>query len=333
MTGRPLYSCAFPPSADVVAKARLAERLGYQRVWMFESPALHGDMWIGLARVAEATERIGLATGVAVPGLRHPMVTASAIGSVHELAPGRLITAFGTGYTSRSAIGHKPVRWADLASYVRQVQGLLRGEVVEVDGRPCQMMHLPDFAPQRPIDVPIWIAASGPKGLSVARELDAAGVVLTTMPFENDRDWDNCALLRFGTVLRPGEDHTTPRVVDAVGPGYVSTIHAVWQHAGNAVDALPGGAPWRAALDAARPPHQRHLVAHQGHLTSLTERDGDLIAAAGPALLRPGWTGDASAIRERFDQAGTAGVTEVIYVPAGPDIAGELEAFAAATSR
>jgi hypothetical protein len=75
-----------PPSVDVVAKVRLAERLGYRRVWMSESPALHGAMWIGLARVAEARERIGPATGVAVPGLRHPMVTASAIGSV---APGR----------------------------------------------------------------------------------------------------------------------------------------------------------------------------------------------------------------------------------------------------
>jgi 5,10-methylenetetrahydromethanopterin reductase len=332
MTCGPAYSCAFPPSVDVVAKARLAERLGYRRVWMFESPALHDDMWIGLARVAEATERIGLATGVAVPGLRHPMVTASAIGTVYELAPGRLITAFGTGYTSRSVIGQKPVKWADLTRYVQQVQGLLRGDVVDIDGQPCQMMHLPGFAPQRPIDVPIWIAASGPKGFSVARELDAPGIVLTAIPPEHDGTWANCALLRFGTVLRPGEDHTSPRVIEAVGPGYVSTIHAVWQHAGNAVDNLPGGAQWRAALDAARSPHQRHLIAHQGHLTSLTERDRDLITAAGPALLRAGWTGDAATIRGRFDQAGAAGISEVIYVPAGPDIDGELEAFAAAAS-
>jgi 5,10-methylenetetrahydromethanopterin reductase len=332
MTRRPAYSCAFPPSLDVVAKARLAERLGYRRVWIFESPALHGDMWIGLARVAEATERIGVATGVAVPGLRHPMVTASAIASVHELAPGRLVTAFGTGYTGRSVIGQKPVTWAGLATYVQQVQGLLRGDVVEVDGQPCQMMQLPGFGPRRPIDVPIWIAASGARGFAAARELHAPGVVLTNMPPANGPGWDNSALLRFGTVLRPGEDHRSPRVVEAVGPGYVSTVHAVWQHAGHAVDAMPGGAQWRAALDAARPPHQQHLVAHQGHLTTLTQRDRDLITAAGPALLRPGWTGDAAAIRARFDQAGAAGITEVIYVPAGPDIAGELEGFAAAAN-
>jgi 5,10-methylenetetrahydromethanopterin reductase len=332
MSGTVAYSCAFPPSVDVVAKARLAERLGYQRVWMFESPALHGDMWIGLARVAEATQRIGLATGVAVPGLRHPMVTASAIGSVHELAPGRLITAFGTGYTSRSLIGQKPIRWADLTRYVQQVRALLRGETIDIDGHACQMRHLPGFGPHRPIEVPIWIAASGPAGLGAARDLEAAGLVLTALPPEDDGIPVARALLRFGTVLQPGEDHTSPRVVEAAGPGYASTVHAVWQQADDAVDTLPGGARWRAAVDATRPSYERHLIAHEGHLTVLTERDRDLITAAGPMLLRPGWTGDPDTIREHLGEARAAGITEVIYVPAGPNIIRELEAFATAAN-
>ena len=76
---RPALSCVFPPGPDVVGYARVAEELGYHRVWLYDSPALYGDVWIGLARIAEATGRIGLGTGVAVPSLRHPMVTASAI--------------------------------------------------------------------------------------------------------------------------------------------------------------------------------------------------------------------------------------------------------------
>lgn len=124
-----------------------AERLGYHRVWVLESPAAYGDLWVALARIAQATERIGLATGVAIPGLRHPMVTASAIGSVHELAPGRLAVAFGTGYTGRITLGQRPVRWAEVARYVRQVRALLHGELAEVDGQLCQMMHEPGFAP------------------------------------------------------------------------------------------------------------------------------------------------------------------------------------------
>lgn len=331
MTARPSYSCALAPTADVVDKAKLAERLGYQRVWLFDSPALHGDMWVALARIASGTDRIGLATGVAVPSLRHPMVTASAIGSIHELAPDRLIVAVGTGYTARHALGKKPIPWADTVRYVRQVRALLDGEVVEIDGRPCQIMQLPGFGPSRPINVPLWVAAAGPKGFTAARELDAPGVVMTSVPAESDRGWAQCALLRFGTVMRAGEDHASPRVIEAAGPGYASIIHAVWQNTGNAVDALPGGKAWRTAIEAERPEDQRHLVVHQGHLSQLTERDRAVVTAAGPAILEPGWTGDAAFIAARFDEAGAAGVTEIVYVPAGPDIAGELEAFAGAT--
>ena len=90
--GRPMIalSCGFPPSIDLPTYARLAESLGYERVWAYDSPALYGDVWVALARVAEATDRIGVATGVAVPSLRHPVVTASAIATIEELAPGRL---------------------------------------------------------------------------------------------------------------------------------------------------------------------------------------------------------------------------------------------------
>jgi 5,10-methylenetetrahydromethanopterin reductase len=324
------YSCALPPSVGIVARARLAERLGYHRVWVFESSAVYGDMWVALARMAEATERIGLATGVAIPGLRHPMVTASAAATVEELAPGRLVVAFGTGATGRMTLGQKPVRLTELASHVEQVRSLLAGEVVEIDGRSCQMAHLPGFASDRPIDVPVWLAVSGPKGLRVAKEIGVPGVIATSMPPGGLHGWADAALLRFGTVLDPGEDHRSPRVRAAAGPGYVSIAHFTWERAGDAVDSIPGGREWRAALAAERPPHEQHLIVHQGHLTSLTDRDQALVAAAGPGLLAVGWSGDAATIAERTDETAAEGVTEVVYVPAGPDPDRELTAFAAA---
>ena len=36
-------SCALVPSPDVGDLAALAERLGYDRVWLADSPALYGD--------------------------------------------------------------------------------------------------------------------------------------------------------------------------------------------------------------------------------------------------------------------------------------------------
>ena len=201
---RPLYSVALPPSRRIVEYAQAAEALGYRRLWLFDSPALYGDVWIGLARVAEATERIGLATGVAIPSLRHPMVTASAMATVEDLSPGRLVAAFGTGFTGRKTLGQKPMPWSELARYVRQVRGLLAGEVVEIDGAACQMLHPAGWAPPRPIATPIWVAPGGPKGFAVAREL-ADGVIVSGGLPEPYGEWDSRALLVFGTVIAPAK--------------------------------------------------------------------------------------------------------------------------------
>src|SRR5215468_5386503 len=146
-------SCGSPPRHDIVDLARCAEDLGYARFWVYDSPALYGDLWVALARIAESTSRIGLATGVAVPSLRHPMVTASAIATIEELAPGRLVCAFGTGFTARRAMGKKPLAWASVGDYVRKLRALLSGDVLRVDGAACQLIPSTSFGPPCPIEV------------------------------------------------------------------------------------------------------------------------------------------------------------------------------------
>ena len=212
-------SCGFPPSRDLPTYAQRAESLGYSRVWVFDSPALYGDVWVALARIVESTERIGVSTGVAVPTLRHPVVTASAIATVEELAPGRLAVAFGTGFTARLAMGKRAMRWADLARYVETVRALLRGDVVDVEGANAQLIYSPAFGPARPIDLPLYVAVAGPKGFGVAHDI-ADGVVLGGIPPDEERDarWSTVAMLVNGTVLDDGEDETSERVRAAVGP-------------------------------------------------------------------------------------------------------------------
>ncbi|HXY91534.1 MAG TPA: LLM class flavin-dependent oxidoreductase [Acidimicrobiia bacterium] len=324
-------SCGFPPSRDLPAYARLAESLGYRRVWAYDSPALYGDVWVALARVAEATERIGVATGVAVPSLRHPVVTASAIATIEDLAPGRLAVAFGTGFTARLAMGKRAMRWADLAAYVETVRALLRGDVAEVDGAACQLISSPGFGPARPIDVPLLVAPSGPKGFAVARDV-ADGVVVVGLPPKDERSpgWGTCAVLVNGTVLDPGEDETSPRVRAAAGPWFVTSYHAVHEWGPDALAAMPGGRDWLAGIEAERPEGQRHLAVHEGHVVTVTDRDRPLLDAAGAGLLGTGWTGDRAAVRSRLEHAEAEGATEVIYTPAGPDVPRELEAFASA---
>jgi 5,10-methylenetetrahydromethanopterin reductase len=81
---------------------------------------------------------------------------------------------------------------------------------------------------------------------------------------------------------------------------------------------------------AARSVAERHLAVHEGHGMVLTERDRAAVAAAGEGVLTGGWTGDADAIRARLRDTAAAGIGEVIFTAAGPDIPDELMTFAEA---
>jgi 5,10-methylenetetrahydromethanopterin reductase len=316
-----LISCAFPPSPSVVPHIRRAEDLGYARAWLYDSPALYGDVWVVLALAATQTDRIGLGPAVLVPNLRHPLVQASAIATLEQLAPGRVAVAIGTGFTGRMAMGQRALPWTYVREQIAQLRALLRGEQVEVDGRLVQMLHADDFAPPRPIETPIVVAANGPKGNAVAAEL---GDGVMTIGGGNDAfDW--CAALAFGTVLDDGEDAGSERALAAAGAGLTVVYHGMWEGDPTAVDTLPGGAAWRTRIEAF-PAEARHLAVHEDHLVAVTERDRPLLD--GELLRAFTWTGTRETLRERLDALEASGVTEILYAPMGPDVARELAAFA-----
>ena len=77
-------SIALPPTRRIIDYAKVIQDAGAHRLWLYDSPAIYGDVWTALARVAEATSlQLGIAMGVL--SLRHPMVTAAAIASIEEL--------------------------------------------------------------------------------------------------------------------------------------------------------------------------------------------------------------------------------------------------------
>ena len=61
-----LISVVLPPSRRIIDYANVIQDAGAHRLWLYDSPAVYGDVWIGLARVAEATS-LQLGTAVAVP--------------------------------------------------------------------------------------------------------------------------------------------------------------------------------------------------------------------------------------------------------------------------
>jgi len=165
-------SCAFATSMATPDHVVIAESLGYERAWLYDSPALYPDVWVQLARAAERTSTIGLGPGVLIPTLRHPMTTAAAIATLVELAGvERVAVAVGTGFTGRFTLGQRPLPWARVAEYVKALRGLLSGETVLWEGGKMRMMHPAGFGAPRPIDVPILLGAAGPKGIATAHEV------------------------------------------------------------------------------------------------------------------------------------------------------------------
>jgi hypothetical protein len=134
------YDFRLPPGPRTVEYALLAEELGFRAVWCPEIPAFGHDIWVTLARIAEKTKRIKFGPSVLIPSYRHPMAQASAIATLEQIAPGRLMVGFGTGFTGRAGMGKKPLSLASMRTHIAQVKALLRGQVAEIDGGLAQIL-------------------------------------------------------------------------------------------------------------------------------------------------------------------------------------------------
>ena len=91
------------------------------------------------------------------------------------------MVAFGTGFTGRIALGQKPLSLEAMRRHLLQVRALLRGEAVDIDGGMAQLLASPGLLPDRPIRTRLLLAAQGPKGRAVAKEI-ADGLVALGNP-------------------------------------------------------------------------------------------------------------------------------------------------------
>ncbi len=318
-------SCALPTSLDSPHHATVAEELGYHRVWFYDNSPFSPDVWMMLALAAQATSRIGLGPGVLNPMLRHPMVNAAATAGLAALAPERVAVAFGTGFAPR-VLGQRPQSWNYVEDYVTAFRGLLQGETVPWEGAKIRMHHTEGHAPPRPIEVPVVIAAIGPKGDDVARRIGDGLFLVGVVPsFARDHKW--VAMLSHGTVLDPDEDVASDRVRATAGPGVMTTAYHAAYPSREMLEQLPGGDAWLAVIDR-HPEDARHLAVHQQHFIGLNEADEAAWQAGASTLVEHlTITGEPAQVRARLHQLAEQGVTEIVYQPAGPEIPRELERF------
>ena len=315
------YAFRLPPGPASLEYAVLAERLGYDRVWSPEVPAFGHDIWVHLARIAERTSRIGIGPAVLTPSYRHPVAQASAIATLEHIAPGRLMAGFGTGFTGRAGLGQRPLSWAYMRRHLLQVRALLRGEAVDVEGGMAQLLASPGWLPARPIRTPLLLAAQGPKGRAVARDV-ADGLIALGNPGQG---FDPCLVSVNGTVLDAGESVTSPRVRAAVAPLIAAAYHSVYTRDPDAVKRLPNGDAWLASVQQV-PALVRHLAVHRGHNLDISNGHDELVDTSEAQQMT--FTGTPADLRERLVRLEAAGATGVIFGTSGADIEREMRAFA-----
>ncbi len=317
--------CLFPPTMETPAHIERAEALGYRRALVYDSPAFLADPWVTLALAAARTSRIGLGVGVITPRLRHVVASAGALATLSTLAPGRIEVGVGAGFTSQLMLGKPPARWAEVEAYTIALRALLRGEEVEWDGSVIGLRYGTRAGVWLPADLPIRIAAHGPRGYAAAERVGDG--IITNLSHRGSNplppDMGRVQVLYYGTVLEEGEDPGSERVLHAAGPYAAFQLH-IGDH--GIVAEAPESAAFHQAV-ARLDPRRRHLEVHRGHLIEVTDLERPLVT--GTLIAGTTGTGTPGEVRRRLDEIAASGVEGVLYGPMGPDIPRELAAFAA----
>jgi 5,10-methylenetetrahydromethanopterin reductase len=157
--------------ADIIASAKLADRMGYSALWVLDSHLLFHEVHTLLGALAVSTARIRLGTAVTNPLTRHPTVTAAAFSTLAVLSGGRASLGISVGDSALKSMNLAPARMSVLEQTVAICRALLAGEPVSLEGGSTAQLH--HVGP----GVPIYVAATGPRMLELAGRI-ADGVIL-----------------------------------------------------------------------------------------------------------------------------------------------------------
>jgi F420-dependent oxidoreductase-like protein len=184
-----------PPGA--AAAVREADRLGFDSVWTAE--AYGSDALTPLAWWGAATQRVKLGTSIMQISARAPAATAMAAMSMDHLSDGRFI--LGLGVSGPQVVeGWYGQPFAKPLARMREYIGIVREIFARQGPVTSEGPHYPLPLPGgtglgkalkssvRPLreDIPIYLAAEGPKNIALAGELCDGWLALFYSPHHDD---------------------------------------------------------------------------------------------------------------------------------------------------
>ena len=157
-------------ASRITELARLCEEVGFDRFGVADY-RYHQDCLVVMTACLEATTRLEVASLVTDPFVRHPTLTAAAIATMEDLAPGRVILGLGGGLEQPAFWGEsRPHPVQAVRETVDVCRRMWRGETVDHEGRVITTRGAKlDFALET---MPrVLVAARGDRMLRLAGEI------------------------------------------------------------------------------------------------------------------------------------------------------------------
>ncbi len=220
-----------PEDVDFVVEA---ERLGAASVWVPE--AWGYDALTPLAYLAAKTTTIGLGSGIAQIGARTPAMLAMSAMSLQAMSGGRLLLGLGTS-GPQVMEGWHGVRFASPLQATRETIEIVRticmgdrlnyaGEVFRLPLPDGEGRAIRSMAP--PVDVPMYVAALGPRNLELTGELGDGWIGNAFMPEHAEAFLEHLAI----GAARVGRDLAELDLVIPVGVELTADVEeAAGRHA------------------------------------------------------------------------------------------------------
>ena len=170
------------PYWKLAAYAIQAEKVGFDNLWITDHFG-NRNVYVTLAAAALYTDKITFGTGVTNPWMVNPVITAQAIATLNELAPGRVVLGMGAGdKTTLEAVGlemGKPL--AAVKESIEIFRKLTNGEKVAFQGEVFKAAGAKfNFKPANKI--PVYIGAQGPKMLELAGKIGDGVLINASHP-------------------------------------------------------------------------------------------------------------------------------------------------------
>ncbi len=236
----------------LVDRAKMLEADGWDGVTFPDSNVANPELYVILSACVVATSTLKVGPGVTNPSTRHPLVTSSAMMTLHALSHGRAVLGIGRGDSPLAYMGGSPVSVKDFETALDMIRRYMRGEALPLElaatalarnsklgfGDDLAMNHAPEgslikWITDKHTQPPIEVFATGPKVIQLAArqadyitfalgaEVDRLAWAVGVAREELARIGRDPAEVRFGAHI-PTFPHHDPVVARKLSEGYIT---------------------------------------------------------------------------------------------------------------